>query len=235
MRNTFRFKLISVAALTAIGTVVFLLLGNRLISLYLGGSSDGGNMALTQASAWKYLLCLLPGFIPFMLEQSYAGTLRECGETVLPMKAGLAAVVVNITFNYLLIYGKLGFPELGVMGAGLATSLARLVEAGIIIVWAHTHVKEALYIKGLYKTFRLPGRLAKDIIKTGTPLLLNEAMWAAGMASLTQCYSLRGINVVQYHHHHVQSRQCGNNGYRDRHIHHNRSASGSQQNRRSKG
>lgn len=51
VRNTFRFKLISVAALTAIGTVVFLLLGNRLILLYLGGSSDGGDMALTQASA----------------------------------------------------------------------------------------------------------------------------------------------------------------------------------------
>lgn len=196
VRNTFRFKLISVAALTAVGFAVFLLFGKDLIAMYLAGSSDGGDIALAQESAWKYLLCLMPGFIPFMFEQAYASTLREGGETILPMKAGIVAVIINVSFNYMLIYGKFGFPELGVMGAGIATSLARFVEAGIIIVWAHTHSGKFSFIKGLYRTFRIPARLTKDIIKTGTPLLLNEAMWSGGMAFLTQCYSLRGLNVV---------------------------------------
>ena len=196
VRNTFRFKLISVTALTGLSIAVFLLFGKELIGLYLSGSSDGGDIALTMESAWKYLLCLLPGFIPFMLEQAYASTLREGGETVLPMKAGIVAVVVNVTFNYLLIYGKFGFPELGVMGAGIATSMARFVEAGIIIIWAHAHKKKFTFMEGLYRTFNIPVTLVKDIIKTGTPLLMNEAMWSGGMAFLSQCYSLRGLNVV---------------------------------------
>lgn len=196
VRNTFRFKLISVAVLTAAGIAVFLLFGKDLISLYLSGSSDGGDIVLTLDSAWKYLVCLIPGFIPFMLEQCYAGTLRECGETVLPMKAGIVAVIVNVSFNYLLIYGKFGFPELGVMGAGLATSLARFVEAGIIIIWAHTHVKQVPFVESLYRSFKVPVHLVKEIIKKGTPLLMNEAMWSGGMAFLTQCYSLRGLNVI---------------------------------------
>ena len=196
VRNTFRFKLISVTALTGLSFVIFLVFGKELIGLYLSGSSDGGNLVLTMESAWKYLLCLLPGFIPFMFEQAYASTLREGGETILPMKAGIVAVIVNVTFNYLLIYGKFGFPELGVMGAGIATSMARFVEAGIIIVWAHAHKERLPFMEGLYRTFHIPMTLVKDIIKTGTPLLMNEAMWSGGMAFLSQCYSLRGLNVV---------------------------------------
>ncbi len=196
VRNTFRFKLISVAALTVVGMSVFLLFGKNLISLYLSGSSDGGDLAMTLNYAWQYLLCLIPGLIPFMIEQGYASTLRECGETILPMKAGIAAVIVNVVFNYLLIFGKFGFPELGVMGAGIATSLARFVEAGIIIIWAHTHVKEVPFVASLYRTFKVPVHLVKEILKKGTPLLMNEAMWSGGMAFLTQCYSLRGLNVI---------------------------------------
>lgn len=196
VRNTFRFKLLSVAVLSAVGISVFLIFGKELISLYLSGSSDGGDLEMTLNYAWQYLLCLIPGLIPFMIEQGYASTLRECGETILPMKAGIAAVIVNVVFNYLLIFGKFGFPELGVMGAGLATSLARFVEAGIIIIWAHTHVKEVPFVKSLYRTFKVPVHLVKEILKKGTPLLLNEAMWSGGMAFLSQCYSLRGLNVI---------------------------------------
>lgn len=196
VRNTFRFKLISVAALTALGIGSFIIFGRDLISLYLSGSSDGGDLEMTLEYAWQYLLCLIPGLIPFMIEQGYASTLRECGETILPMKAGIAAVIVNVVFNYLLIFGKFGFPELGVMGAGLATSLARFVEAGIIIIWAHTHVKQVPFVESLYRTFKVPVHLIKEIIKKGTPLLMNEAMWSGGMAFLTQCYSLRGLNVI---------------------------------------
>ena len=199
VRDTFRFKLIVVGLITVIGILLFLLKGQELIMLYLDGGSDGGDLALTLESGWKYLLFVMIGFVPFMFEQCYAGTLRECGETVLPMKAGIIAVIINLVFNYLLIYGKLGFPALGVVGAAIATALARFVEAGIIIVWVHTHKEKNPFIVGAYRTLKIPAPLAKDIIKTGTPLLVNEAMWSAGMAMLLQCYSLRGLNVVAGH------------------------------------
>lgn len=61
-----------------------------------------------------------------MVVQVYASTLRECGSTITPMKAGITAVIVNLVFNYLLIYGKFGFPELGVAGAAVATVLSKI-------------------------------------------------------------------------------------------------------------
>ena len=51
-------------------------------------------------------------------------------------------------------------------------------------------------MEGLYTTLKVPGNLAKKIVLKGMPLLLNETLWAAGMAMLTQCYSIRGLNVI---------------------------------------
>lgn len=196
IRYTLRFKLLSTAILTAVAILLFLLKGRELILLYLSGENNGADVSLALESGWSYLLFIMIGFIPFLWEQSYAGTLRECGETVLPMKAGLAAVIVNIVFNYLLIFGKFGFPELGVVGAAVATSLSRFVEAGIVVGWVHINKEKHSFVTGLYRTLKLPVYLVKNIMKTGLPLLVNETMWSAGMAILMQCYSLRGINVV---------------------------------------
>ena len=64
------------------------------------------------------------GTLPYALSQTYSSTLRESGETLLPMKAGIAAVLVNLVLNYILIYGKLGVPALGVVGAAIATVIS---------------------------------------------------------------------------------------------------------------
>lgn len=116
-----------------------------------------------------------------MMCQIYVSTLRECGETVLPMKAGVAAVLINLVFNYLLIYGKFGFPALGVKGAAIATVLSRYVEVLIVILWTHKNQEKNLFARGLYKTLKVPMPLTKKILIKGTPLLLNETLWAAGM------------------------------------------------------
>ena len=66
----------------------------------------------------------------------------------------------------------------------------------IIVIWTHRHKEKNPFAKGLYKTLKVPGRLAWKIFVKGTPLLLNEALWATGVAMLVQCYSVRGLNVV---------------------------------------
>lgn len=196
IRHTFRFKILSVAVITLLAVLLFVFFGKDLILMYLAGETDGGDLQLTLESGWRYLQFILIGFVPFMLEQAYSSTLRECGETVLPMKAGAVSVVINLALNYLLIFGKFGFPELGVAGAAIATSASRFVGAGMLIVWTHTHPEKYPFVKDLYKTFRIPGYLVRDIIKTGTPLLLNEGLWSAASAMLAQCYSIRGLNAV---------------------------------------
>ncbi len=196
IRHTFRSKLWLGFLLLCAALGVFLFFGDDLISLYLRGADDGGDPAAALTFGSEYLKIMLFSLPAFALAQVYANTLRECGETVLPMRAGLAAVFVNLTFNYLLIYGKLGFPVLGVKGAAIATMLSRYVEFAIVAVWTHRHKEKCPYIRGVYKTMRVPLGLTKRFIITGAPLLINEALWSAGMAVLTQCYSVRGLNVV---------------------------------------
>ncbi len=197
VRNTFRFKLLLAVVLTALAFVILNVYGEQLIGLYLYNSEDGGDLVLAMRSGLEYLkvitqLCLLP----FLFVQVYSSTLRECGETVLPMKAGVCAVLVNLVFNYFLIYGKLGFPALGVRGAAIATGLSRYVEAAIVVIWTHRHCKQQAFARGLYRTLKVPKALAKGIAKKGFPLLLNETLWSSGMALLVQCYSTRGLNAV---------------------------------------
>ncbi|MBR1757285.1 MAG: MATE family efflux transporter [Lachnospiraceae bacterium] len=194
VRNAFRFKL-WLAAIICIGAILILTsFGTPLIESYLNG--DSTELDATLLAAQAYLKVILIGLPPFALARVYAGTLRECGQTMLPMKAGVAAVLVNLVFNYLLIYGKFGFPELGVVGAAIATVLSRYVEVAIILIWTHTHTTQNAFARGLYRTLHVPGILMKQIAVKGAPLLANEALWSTSMAVLMQCYSIRGLNVV---------------------------------------
>ena len=139
VRDTMRFKLVAGLVISLLGMGIFLGMGDTLIQFYLHDGGDVGDVTRTLAYGKTYLAALLPQLIPFAIIQIYASTLRETGETMLPMKAGLIAVAVNLTGNYLLIFGKCGFPELGVVGAAIATVISRFVECAIIMVWTHRH------------------------------------------------------------------------------------------------
>lgn len=196
IRQTVRIKLWIISLITLFTMILLLCTGDPLIMLYLQGDGSAGSAAATLDYGREYLRIMLPGLVPFMLVQIYSSTLRECGQTVLPMKAGIAAVFVNLVLNYILIYGKLGAPALGVQGAALATIISRFVEAAIVLVHTHRHPEQNPFIEGLYTTLKVPAELMVKVIKKGSPLLLNETLWAAGMAMLTQCYSIRGLNVI---------------------------------------
>ena len=196
IQHTFRYKFWMAFILTAGAILILLAMGNNLIQMYLNGSSDGGDLKAALHHGKYYLWVMLLGLPAFMIVQVYVSTLRECGETVVPMKAGIAAVAVNLLFNYLLIYGKLGFPKMGVVGAAAATVLSRYVETAIVIVWTHLHKEKNPYIAGIYKTLKVPGHLVWKYFVKGAPLLINETLWSSGMAMLTQCYSIRGLSVI---------------------------------------
>ena len=196
IRQTFRYKFWMALILTAGALLLFLTVGGSLIQMYLSGSSDGGDLKAALGYGKSYLKVMLFGLPAFMMVQIYVSTLRECGETVVPMKAGIAAVFVNLCLNYILIYGKFGLPALGVVGAAAATVVSRYVEAAIVILWTHAHKERNPYIEGVYRTLKVPGHLAVKYFVKGAPLLINETMWSAGMAMLIQCYSVRGLNVI---------------------------------------
>ena len=196
VRATFRYKFVVCLGLGVLAVVLFIVRGSQLIGLYLTDTSDPARAQRTLEFAMQYLRVMLAGLIPFALTQCYAGTLRETGETAVPMWAGIIAVCVNLVFNYLLIFGRMGFPELGVRGAAYATVLSRFVELLIIAVYTHTNQAKHPFAEGLYSSLAIPGALARDITKKGMPLLINEFLWSLGMAILSQIYSLRGLDVV---------------------------------------
>lgn len=196
VKHVFRFKLFIGAFITSIAFLVFLLLGETLIQNFLHDGSSSGNLEACLMYGKQYLWVMMLGLIPFAVTQIYTSTLRETGETVLPMKAGLTAVCVNLVFNTLLIFGYLGFPALGAIGAAIATVISRFVECAIVVLWTHRHADKNVYIQGVYKSLHVPKKLTKQILLKGTPLMVNEAAWAGGMTVLMQCYSVRGLSVV---------------------------------------
>ena len=196
VRNCFRYKLYLGIALIAVTSSVFLLGGKALISRFLHDEADPVRVETTLRHGIRYLRLMLLGLPPFVMSQIYASTLRESGETRLPMIAGIVAVFVNLFFNYILIFGHLGFSPMGVAGAAIATIISRFVELTIVVVFSHANSQRYRFVKGVYRHWAIPGKLAQDITVKGLPLLINEFLWSLGMTKLNQCYSLRGLDVV---------------------------------------
>ena len=195
LRDTFRFKILFGMIIAVVAFVILITCGESLIRLYLT-SGEEGNLQQTFQYGKEYLMVILLEIIPFVIVQIYASTLRETGQTILPMVAGIVAVFVNLAGNYVLIFGKFGAPRMGVAGAAAATVLARIVECAIVVIWTHHKREQNQFVNGVYRSLRVPRRLALDIVKKGSPLLVNEALWSAGIALVNQCFSVRGFTVV---------------------------------------
>jgi len=196
IRHTFRFKILACFILSVLGIGIFLGGGESLIGLYLQGEGDPKEAAMSLGYGIAYLRIMLVGLIPFAISNAYASTLRESGQAVVPMIAGICAVLVNLVLNYILIFGHLGMPAMGVEGAAIATVISRFVELSIVAVWTHTHGDLHPFIRGVYRSMRIPGELLSQIIRKGMPLLLNEFLWSTGMAIMNQSYSTCGLDVV---------------------------------------
>ena len=196
MRHVLRFKLYFVIAASVLGILILHFFGSPLISLFLHEGSEEGDLVKTLNFGLDYLKIMLIGLPLYAVSQCYASSLKETGETFIPMIGSGTAVLVNLAFNYILIFGKFGFPVMGVKGAAIATVLSRVVELAIIAIWARTHTKRFGFFSKLYSSFRVPKALTFDIIKKGSPLMFNELLWSMGMSTLTACYSMRGLATV---------------------------------------
>lgn len=196
VRDVFRMKILIGIAIIAISLSVMIFLHEPLINMFLHEGSSSGNIQETFNYAKNYLYIMVIGIAPFVISNCYSTTLKESGQTVVPMKAGVLAVVFDIVLNYIFIFGKLGFPAMGVVGAAIATVISRFVECGYLVIYTHRHSNDYPFIKHCYRTLKVPGSLVKKIIVTGTPLMLNEFLWAGGLTLQTQALSTKGLATV---------------------------------------
>ncbi len=194
--NTIRIKLFVAVIAAILFALVFLFGGRMLINAFLHEGTEALDLEATFTHSFNYLHIMMLQLLPFSLSQVYASSLRETNDTVFPMKASMIAVAVNLVGNYILIFGKLGLPALGAEGAAIATVIARFVECVILIIYTHSRKEKFPFFAGLYQSFKIPAKLIKEVAKKGTPLLVNEVLWSAGMAMQNQCYSVRGLEIV---------------------------------------
>ena len=188
VRNTMRIKLVCCAAIGLIGMGVLFGFGDPLINAFLTESEEMDiNLAIRYSK--EYLSIIVIGFIPFAISQAYASTLRDTEQTTPPMVASLISVGTNFVLNGVLIFGILGFPELGVKGAAIATSIARFVELIALVSWTHKNKKKCRFIENVYSKFSVPKALVKQVAIKGIPILMNELFWSASITVINLCYS----------------------------------------------
>jgi len=172
LRQAFLFKIVIGTAFLIVSLPLLYSFGSQLVTFY---SRSDVNQAGILAQAALYMPILFLSYIPLIYATSYASTLRETGRTKLPMIVGVIALAANAALNALFIYGL----RLGVVGAALATVIARLIEAGAIILIAHH--KKMDFCHGVYRQFKIEPKLFRLIAKKMWPLLINEILWSTGM------------------------------------------------------
>lgn len=197
IRNCFRFKLIIAVLVTLVGASIFLFLGPNLLSIFMDvNTNTPEQIATTMGYAHEYLILMLFGLLPFALAQAIGGTVREIGDTKLPMFSSIVAVGVNFVLNFVLIFGYLGFPKLGIVGAAIATVISRFAELGVLIWGIYMNHSRYPFFDHVFDGFYVPMELTKQIIVRGAPLVMNEVLWSIGCSLIMQCYSTRGLDGV---------------------------------------
>lgn len=196
VKQTFRFKIIFCVLLAAVGIALFCLKGENLIMLYLNKEDNAELAARSLGFAESYLYIMVIGLVPYTISQCYGSTLREAGHSTVPMAAGVVAVAVNLSLNYVLIFGKLGAPKLGVNGAAVATVISRFVELAVLVAYTFIKRQKCIFILEGFKSPYISFSLIGEIFKKGMPLMLNETLWASGIATVNGFYSQRGLDVV---------------------------------------
>jgi putative MATE family efflux protein len=121
-----------------------------------------------------YLRIMTPGFIFMILGFIVTAALRGAGETKIPMQVNIIINILNVIGNYLLIFGKFGFPELGVNGAALATTLSRSF-GGMVLLFITFSSYSVIKLKAK-NFFAFDIDLIKRILRVGVPTAMEESV-----------------------------------------------------------
>ncbi len=128
----------------------------------------------------KYLRILAISYIFTSLTTIYLNTMRSVERVAISTVVYLSSLVCNISLNWILIFGKFGFPEMGITGAAIATCISRILEF-IIVFWYSNKKNTPVHFKLKY-VLRHDKILFNDFLKYSLPVMINELAWGAGTA-----------------------------------------------------
>ena len=169
--------------LAVLGTVCFILVNcftNGILSVY---TEDPAVKALAAQYVRINSLAFLLMAVSAPLEMAFKAT----QQVKIPMTISTVIFFTNITINYILIFGKFGFPALGVAGAAIGTISSRIIEVVMNSYFAFRSKNEFLGKAGSY--FGWDRELIKRIIKNATPTTVNEFFWSFGQTMYVAAFS----------------------------------------------
>lgn len=157
--------------ITSIFVALALLIPDRLTQLVVGA-----DQADVTQFARQYLAIVCFSYIPYALCYSLIGMLRAVEVVRMTVYTTLASLVVNVSLNYILIFGHLGFPAMGVRGAAIATVVSRVVE--LAVVWYYAFYRQRTLDLRPRDLLKIDATLLRDYIHYGVPVGITDAQWA---------------------------------------------------------
>ena len=159
----------------------------------------GGKEEIVIKWATQYLQIQMIGFMTMALTSTITAALRAVGDSKTCMIYNLIANAVNVVFNWLLIYGNLGFPELGVAGASLATVFGQLVA---FIIALTVLLKGNGFLKLEFKLGFKPDReILGNMVNIGIPAMVEQLLMRAGMVIFAK--TVAGLGTTPFATHNV--------------------------------
>lgn len=180
---------------TFCATVILSILGYlfaRPMVIFMGSTEE-----IVTRWATQYLQIQMIGFLSFALTSTITASLRAVGDSKTCMIYNLIANVVNVIFNWLLIYGNLGFPELGVAGASLATVIGQVVAfimAFAVILRGNGFLK--LELKLGFKPDKI---VLGNMLNIGFPAMVEQLLMRAGMILFAKTVASLGTTAYATH------------------------------------
>ncbi len=141
-----------------------------------------------------YLKYLGLGFVPHGIGYAYVVAMRSIKDPKFPMLVSIVALTVNTALNYVLIFGKLGFPRLGVEGAAIATSLSRVLEMAMMLYTVYWGSRGILMSAPKDLT-AIEGDFVKSYIRVSWPIILCETLWGLGTVMYSFAFSKLGTSA----------------------------------------
>ena len=194
LRDSFKVKIFFMLFIVFLSLIILTLFGDKIIINFLTDKNKVFD-ELSFIEAKRYLKIILFCIPLNGISVLLSSTFREIGEVKVPMFAGIIAIFVNIFFNYTLMFGHFGFPELGVQGAALGTIIARLVEISILLFISFKN--KLVFVDGLFHKIKVNIELFKNISKKTLPMISNELLWSVGTTMFVFLYGKRGTDIMQ--------------------------------------
>ena len=142
----------------------------------------------------QYLRIVSFSYLATTISFAYGFASRSVGQAKLPMYVSAISLLCNTLLNYLLIFGKMGFPVMGIKGAALATLVSRLLEMIILLIIIY---KKGETLAGkINEMFDLTRTFIKKFFDTAMPVILNEGFWSLGMVMYSIAYARIGTGAM---------------------------------------